>query len=493
MDLSGFTREKKLELLALLNEQSDRARYRKINLIFPDTGPLRRELYPKHCEFFRAGAFKKERLFMAGNQVGKTEAGGCELTYHLTGNYPGSWEGKRFDRPIRALAAGDTSQTTRDIIQKKLLGGEYGTADWGSGLVPRHLIGKPTPKPGVPKAYEEVKVLHEPTGKWSTLKLRSYDQGRRIFQGTQEDFVWMDEECPYDVYEEALVRLFTTDGIFILTFTPLSGLTELVKSFMDSCKDQDIESSDEPRYLVQAGWDHAPHLTEEKKDKLGKTLGLKPHQLKARKYGIPSLGAGAIYPYDVEDIKVKPFRIPKEWPRAYGLDVGWRRTAAIWGAWDRESDIVYLYSEHYIGGASPVEHSAAIKRRGEWIQGTIDPASQASSQKDGECLIDHYIGHGLKLIPADNSVDTGIYAVQERLATGRLKVFGSLTNWIYEFGLYRRVEKQTETGTIIKIVKEDDHLMDATRYLIMMLELIMSQMPIKGARIKTPTGDWRTG
>jgi hypothetical protein len=32
--------------------------------LFADAGPLRRELYQKHLEFFQAGAQYKERLFM---------------------------------------------------------------------------------------------------------------------------------------------------------------------------------------------------------------------------------------------------------------------------------------------------------------------------------------------------------------------------------------------------------------------------------------------
>ncbi len=483
--LKHLSRDQKLELLRLLEEKDKRRKYNRIAALFPDEGPLRRELYPKHCEFFTAGAYHSERLFMAGNRVGKTEAGGYELVCHLTGNYPDWWDGKRFNHAVRALAAGDTSQTTKDIIQTKLCGGEYGTDKWGTGLIPRECLGKPTLKQGITGAYSEVPIKHA-SGESSMLKLRSYDQGRRIFQGTEEDIIWMDEECPYDVYEEALVRLMTTNGIFILTFTPLSGLTELVKAFLKSTSEQVLGNPDQPRYKVQAGWKHAPHLTEEQQQKLIKSLKLKPHQLKARMDGEPSLGEGAIYPYDPDDIKVKPFMIPQHWPRAYGMDVGWKRTAVIWGAWDRDNDIVYLYSEHYMGQVSPAEHIAAINGRGTWMIGTIDPASRGRSQRDGERLIDDYELGGLKLVMADNAVEAGIFAVQERLATGRLKVFGTLANWFSEFSLYRRDDKG-------KVVKEDDHLMDAMRYLIMMLVQIMTTPPIEQQKPgRKRSRDWRS-
>lgn len=483
--LHHLSREKKIELLELLKERQRRKNYNRIKELFPDKGPFRRDLYEKHTEFFTAGAYHSERLFMAGNRVGKTEAGGAELTYHLTGDYPHWWEGKRFDRNIRALAAGDTNQTTRDIIQKKLCGGKYGTAEWGTGLIPLERLGKPTIKPGVADAYDSVPVKHE-NGEWSTLKLRSYDQGRKIFQGTEEDIIWMDEECPYDVYEEALVRTMTTDGIFILTFTPLSGLTDLVLAFLASCKEQQLTDTENPRYMVQAGWKHAPHLTEEQQQKLIKSLKLKPHQLKARMEGTPSLGSGAIYPYDADDIKSKPFMLPAHWPRAYALDVGWNKTACIWGTWDRDNDIVYLYSEHYMGHVTPAEHSAAIKARGEWMIGAIDPASKGRSQKDGDNLFDLYGRQGLKLKKADNAVEAGLLAVNERLATGRIKIFSNLTGVWHEIGLYRRDDKG-------KVVKENDHLMDAIRYLVMMLEKIMTLKPIENQTVKhtAASNDWR--
>src|SRR5271154_5033168 len=78
----------------------------KVDSFYPASGPLRRELYAKHLEFFEAGARKNERLFMAGNRVGKTEGvGAYESALHLTGRYPDWWKGRRFSKPTRAWAA----------------------------------------------------------------------------------------------------------------------------------------------------------------------------------------------------------------------------------------------------------------------------------------------------------------------------------------------------------------------------------------------------
>jgi hypothetical protein len=214
----------------------------------------------------------------------------------------------------------------------------------------------------------------------------------------------------------------------------------------------------ESRYLVEAGWRHVPHLTEQAKaDMLRSTL---PHLRQARSEGIPALGAGAIFPWPLEDLLIPPARIPKHWPRAYALDVGWRRTAAVWGAWNLENDCLVLYAEHYMGQAPPVIHAAAIRARGEWINGLIDPAARGRAQDDGMQMMAQYVEHGLKLTPADNAVEAGLEAMWDRITTGRLKVVSSLLHWQAEYRLYRRDEKG-------RIVKENDHLLDGTRYLVL--------------------------
>jgi phage terminase large subunit-like protein len=405
-------------------------------------------------EFFAAGAKYRERLFMAANRVGKTEgAGGYEMTLHLTGRYPDWWTGRRFDHPVVALAAGDTTQTVRDILQKKLLGplGALGT-----GLIPPDAIGEMRNRSGVAEAVEHVRVRHASGGE-SLLYFKSYDQRRTAFQGTELDVIWLDEEPPADVFEECLLRTMTTDGLLMLTFTPLSGLSEVVLQFLSDGRAYNGAVS-ASKYVTTATWDDAPHLSEETKAEL--LAAMSPHQRDARSKGVPVLGSGAIYPVAEDDIVIDPFKIPDHWPRAYGLDVGWNCTAAVWGAWDREADILYLFAEYSRGQAEPSSHADAIKGRGAWIPGVIDPAARGRSQHDGTRLVEKYRGMGLKLALADNAVEAGLHEVLQRMTTGRLKVFRSLVGWLGEFRLYRRDEKG-------KVVKERDHLMDATRYLVM--------------------------
>lgn len=448
-----MTREEKIELLALLEEKERRTRTRKILSYYPDKGDLRRELYPKHTSFFEAGTKYRERLMMAANRVGKTEGvGGYELALHLTGNYPSWWVGRRFEKPIKAWAAGDTGKTVREIIQDKLLGP---LEDIGTGLIPKDLIIETSRKTGIADAIDTIKVRHK-SGGVSTVTLKSYDQRRLSFQGTEQDIIWLDEEPPLDIYTECLMRTMTNKGLIMLTFTPLSGMSETVLSFLPN--GQIKENDKGSKFVVSATWDDVPHLSDEVKKELWNSIP--PFQRDARSKGVPQLGSGAIYPVPESDILVNDFEIPEHWPKCYGLDVGWNRTAAPFLAWDRQNDVVYIFAEHYRGQAEPSIHAEAIKAKGAWIPGSIDPASNGRNQHDGQQLIETYREYGLNLENADNSVETGIYKVWQRLSTGRLKVFKSCQNWLAEYRLYRR----DESG---RIVKSNDHIMDATRYAIM--------------------------
>lgn len=224
--------EARRRLLNLLKEKQRRESQNQIATVFPETGPLRRELYPKHMAFFEASKQHKEILFLSANRVGKTVAGGYATSVHLTGEYPDWWPGHRFEQPITALAAGDTGNTTRDILQNKLLG-KFG--EEGSGLIPGARIAGLTRKMGIPEAYEEIKVKHV-SGGISRLWLRSYEQGRKVFQGFEMDWIWLDEEVPQEVYDEALIRTMTTNGRVAMTYTPIMGMTPLTLSFIEDAQ-----------------------------------------------------------------------------------------------------------------------------------------------------------------------------------------------------------------------------------------------------------------
>ncbi len=426
----------------------------KIESFYPETGPLRRDLYVPHMKCFEAGAKFAERCFMAANRVGKSEGvGAYEMTLHLTGKYPPWWKGRRFSRPVSAVAAGKDTKTVRDILQFALLGPG---PKFGTGMLPADTILDTTPKVGTPEAVERIYIQHIAGGR-SELTFKSYDSGVESFYGTKKDVIWLDEECEQKIYAECLLRTLATvpgepNGMILVTFTPLWGMTELAKDFIRA-------EEGSPKRLITATWDDAPHLSKATRDELYKSIP--PHEREARTEGRPMLGSGAVYPVPESDITVNDFEIPDYFPRGYGMDVGWSKTAAIWGAWDRDNDVAYITGEHYRGQAEPVIHAEAIKARGNWIPGFIDPAANGRSQVDGQQLMQIYLKLGLKLRNADNARESGIYTVWSRLSTGKLKVFRSCRNWFDEFRIFAR----DENGKIIN--EQKFHLMAATRYLFL--------------------------
>ena len=215
----------------MLEERKRRTARTKIATLYPPEGPHRRELYIKHCVFFAAGDEFNERALLGGNRSGKTLAGAYETTCHLTGKYPRWWRGKRFEESVDAWCAGDTGKTVRDILQRELLGQPGDSQAEGTGMIPGDLIVRTAIKHGLSDAYESVHVKHAGGGN-SVLHFKSYDQGRQAFQGTSQHVIWLDEECPMDIYTECLLRTMTTNGIVYLTATPLLGLTELMLSFL---------------------------------------------------------------------------------------------------------------------------------------------------------------------------------------------------------------------------------------------------------------------
>lgn len=192
--------------------------------------------YTKQREFHGLGLAKRERLLMAGNQVGKSYCGAAEMAIHMTGLYPDWWEGRRWDRPIRAWGAGVTSEVVRDTIQRLLVGDPANEESWGTGLIPGDVLQDTSRRPGVPNALAAITTKHT-SGGISSLVLKSFDQGRAKFQGDTIDLGWLDEEPPLEIYTEMLTRTNATSGLTYMTFTPLMGMSKTVKRFMG----QDVE------------------------------------------------------------------------------------------------------------------------------------------------------------------------------------------------------------------------------------------------------------
>jgi hypothetical protein len=228
------------------------------------------------------------------------------------------------------------------------------------------------------------------------------------------------------------------------------------------------------RFLIGADWDDAPHIDEA--DKATQLASIPAYQRDARAKGIPQLGAGAIYPIGESSLRVVDIPIPAHWPRGYAMDVGGgaKPTAAVFAALDRDTQVLYITSVYKHVGNEPSLHAAAIKARMDKWQwaGVGDAAALILTEHDAEQLVYVYRRLGLDINLPDKSVETGIKEVWDLMVLGRFKVFASCTAWFDEFRMYRRDQHG-------RIVKANDHLLDASRYMVRSGRSRMKCKPVK--------------
>lgn len=204
--------------------------------LYPDDGPLRRELYIKYLQAFAAGSIHAERAILGGNRVGKTLGiGGYETACHLTGHYPQWWEGHVIDHPCLVWAAGTKGVKVRDVNQNMLFGKlkkMKGYTQVMGGLVPSRSVSRLSRKSGISEALDQVVIRHR-KGWENVLTLKSYEEGRTSFEAEAVDFIWLDEEPPKPVYDECKMRILTTRGRILATFTPVEGMTETILALLE--------------------------------------------------------------------------------------------------------------------------------------------------------------------------------------------------------------------------------------------------------------------
>src|SRR3990167_6518247 len=275
--------------------------------------------YPKQFQFHEAGAHYRERLLMAGNQSGKTYSASMEVAMHLTGKYPDWWNGKRFEHPVLCWTGSPTNETSKSIIQKALLGTsepDIGSQDMGTGSIPGDLISNVTTRQaGVKGVVDEILVKHV-SGRNSCVSLKTYEQGRVVFQGRPVDVVWPDEEPENDVeiYSEMVTRTNQTGGLVMMTFTPRLGSTEIVDRFQ-SPKPGDIARSVTnmtlydcvggvwPEGTPWAGKEWKGHYTLERIKEI--VASYEEYERDTRVMGVPAKGRGRVLKHPEKEISIE--------------------------------------------------------------------------------------------------------------------------------------------------------------------------------------------
>lgn len=427
------------------------------------------EPVPKQKEFFAAGATHPERLLMAGNRLGKTEGAAYEFSRHLTGEYPPWWNGKRYSKPVRAWAAGTSAMQVRDTIQEKLCGPVGNPEMFGSGFIPKEaFVGEPKASRSAVDAYDSLQVRHK-SGGVSRVVFKTYEQERRHWQGSEIDILWCDEEPPEDIYTEGRTRL-GGKGMSMMTFTPLFGMSTVVRRFVDE---------EHPlRTMVKYGIRDALFMSEGQKEALIATYPA--HEREQRMNGEPLFSEGRVFATPEDDLRIPAVsldRIPLHWRKIWGLDFGINHPfAAVLLAWDIQDEhpdyrgpvgTIYVLASVRMKGAIPLQHATAIKRIAANVPIAWPHDGHQRDRGSGEALAKLYKAEGLNMMMSHATHPTGGFSTEAGyldmdgyMQARRWKVFDNQPEWFQEYGQLHR-----EKGVIVKV---HDDLMSATRIAHMM-------------------------
>ena len=455
--MPALSRKSSIEAIQIMEEQ---ARRKKLNA----ASNAYHAMYDWQHEFTKATADYYECCLCAANQIGKTYTGTTIDAMHLLGDYPDDWVGHKFDFAPLCWGLGYSMEKTRDLLQTALFG-KFIDGAFEGGLVPAERIAGYESASGIPNAKRTVRVKHK-TGDLSVIQFWSYAQGQHAIMGDVVDFFHVDEE-PKDqkIRPQLLTRTINGDrgrgGRGIYTFTPENGRTELVIKFMD-----DPSPS---QFFMQKGWDHAPHMTKEKRARMIQSYP--EHQRDMRTKGTPMLGHGRIYDLGDDFITCDPVAIEDHWFVINGMDFGYDHPQAhIQLVEDRDNEIFYVTRAYKARKVSANDAWGAVKNWAGQIPMAWphDGLQHEKGRDDAMQQKGHYENAGFNMLSSHAtwpeggiSVESGLYSISDLMRKGQFKICRGLIDVLHEISQYHRDEKG-------RIVKSMDDLLDAIRYAFMM-------------------------
>jgi len=420
-------------------------------------------VHKKQVEFHKCN--KRNRWVFGGNRTGKTECGAVEVIYMARGIHPYRENKKDVSGWVVSLSR----QVQRDVAQEKIL--KYLKKSWIEKIVMQEGR-KDSPSSGV----IDFILVKNVFGGLSKIGFRSCDQGREKFQGASLDFVWFDEEPPYDIYRECQMRVIDKRGDIFGTMTPLKGLTWVYNEiFLNEGENQEV-------WHEQIEWEDNPFLSKEEIKQLNASLS--KDELEARRYGRFVNSEGLVYSEFNENVNVvEPFNIPKEWQDNISIDPGLNNPlAAHWYARDFDGN-VYVIAEHFEAKRSIEYHAQRIKeisKKLDWKKANngmysalIDSAANQRTLASEKNVVELFYDNEILVNPKVNKdLFSGISIVKRYLkandGTSKLFIFKNCINMIKEFKSYW-------WGGGDNPIKKDDHCLDELRYYLM--NLTNSQTP----------------
>jgi phage terminase large subunit-like protein len=310
-------------------------------------------------EFFETGSRFTRRGMIAANRAGKTVASTYEAAYHLTGRYPKNWKGKVWDKPIIAMCSGESWEQVAKTLQSKLLGCDDIKQSYklGTGSIPLECIDDKSYRTDGANVLS-IEVWHISGGK-SKLYFSNYTQQVRHLQGFELDLVVLDEQPPDEIFSELVVRTAQRNGQVLCSFTPLKGMSGLVRKFWDKI---------EGYTHVRVTWDDIPFenewnekfFSQEERDQLSRDF--MPWERDCRMKGIPLVGKGVVFPllswptYKAIDVDLKS---NEKMERLISFDLGIKNDPTVISFFFRDpvEEVIYLHRQIKVAqGETPDEY-----------------------------------------------------------------------------------------------------------------------------------------
>ncbi|MGN1208339.1 MAG: terminase large subunit domain-containing protein [Christensenellales bacterium] len=442
------------ELLKKLNLINNEILRRKKNnkLLTYNTGKV---VHEKQILFHKCK--KKNRWVFGGNRTGKTECGAVETIYLARGIHP-----FRENKPnTSGWVVSLSTQVQRDVAQSKIL--NYLNPDWIEDIV--MLSGR---KDSLACGIIDKILIKNVFGGISTIGFKSCDQGREKFQGTSLDYVWFDEEPPYDIYCECKMRVIDKCGEIFGTMTPLKGLSWVYdKIYLN-------ENCDEEVWCEFLSWQDNPFLDKNEIEALKRTLS--GDELESRCYGKFCAVGGLVYNNFDETLNViDPFDVPKEWFDNISIDPGFRNPLSChFYAVDFDGN-VYVVAEHYQADKDMEYHSKKILEIADrlgWprnsagkLSALIDSAANQTTLASTKSVASLFFDYGICVnTNVNKDLFSGINRVKSLICNSlgerKLFIFRNCVNMIREIKGYF-------WGNGDNPIKKDDHAMDELRYYVM--------------------------
>ena len=178
--------------------------------------------------------------------------------------------------------------------------------------------------------------------------------------------------------------------------------------------------------------------------------------------------AGQIYSmFDSDRCRVPRFDLPPSWPRYVGHDFGPDHMAAVWYAENPTTGLLYVYRAYHAGELTAYAHAKEFQRLSEGETITRRVGGIRSEQGWREAFGAAGWPISLPRVTGPRSVDLGITQVQGLHQQNRILVFDDVLEYLDEKMSYSwELDEQLEPRMGVIKNKNDYHLMDAERYLV---------------------------